>query len=585
MRKLFRKSKKEYVIMDILIGLLLIALIVVGENAFFHYFTSIEEYLLFVIPTGSELDLLLNQYTITFLIISLLSLLSGNRECIYWVDILEYKIILPLHRNFISLTIYSFLSMLAGTVAYIMCDKLLVLEFFVYDVVILIILTLKMVGVYFGKAKIQQRLYKEIIKDVRRYLNDKDEKTFDTVSDKLNGMYEKAYQLAQDGQFNEIIKTDLRLLIDLTKLMPEEYDEQLVKLIYNCLQKIIMLFSENPEILLNELFESKKVMQYADDTHTEIILNSAMCAFFESVLSKHEYRVSYDSWISHTYNILVDAYQKVEDDLEHTLVVSEGYEYRNLLVDIWHNPIEKSPELDISRTIMEIDKTVEIMKSRLIHYSKLIYENSPFLFFSIVSEKKLSVQIQREMELFQLVCRHGDMAGAKRVCRNMCKQMHIFKIEKYFAEYDKYQYMPNIMEGLDETVQASPFDKESFYRMNDRFLGMLRYAAMEAKTPEIVECLLGVLNEEMIMIGNRVAREANQYPLLINQENIENLFYSVTLSGFELTELLEAIEREYALYYGIILWLRKIKPLCEGGYNLSDYEPHMRVNLSEFDFY
>ena len=89
--------------------------------------------------------------------------------------------------------------MLAGTIAYVMCDKLSVLTFFFYDVVILIILTFKMVGVYFGKAKIQQKLYNEIIKDVRCYLDVKDEKTFDAVSDKLNGMYEKAYQLAQDG--------------------------------------------------------------------------------------------------------------------------------------------------------------------------------------------------------------------------------------------------------------------------------------------------------------------------------------------------------------------------------------------------
>ena len=76
-----------------------------------------------------------------------------------------------------------------------------------------------------------------------------------------------------------------------------------------------MLFSENPEILLNELFERKKAMQYAADTQTETILNSAMCDFFESVLSKHEYKVAYDSWIEKTYNILAEAYQRVEDDL------------------------------------------------------------------------------------------------------------------------------------------------------------------------------------------------------------------------------------------------------------------------------
>lgn len=585
MRKIISKSKREYVVKDIIIGILLVGMILVGETVFFRYFKSIEEYLLLVIPEGSELDLLLNQYTITFLIISLLSLLSGNRECIYWVDILEHKLILPLHRNFISLTIYSFLSMLAGTIAYVMCDKLLVLEFFFFDVVILIILTMKMVGVFFEKAKIQQRLYDEIIKDLRRYLNEKDEKTFATVSNKLNGMYEKAYQLAQDGKFNEIIKTDLQLLIDLTKVLPMEYDEKLVKLIYNIFQKIIMLFSENPEILLNELFESKKAMQYAGDIQTETILNSAMCVFFESVLSKHEYKVSYDSWIANTYNILVEAYQRVEDDLEHTLVVSEGYEYHNLLVDIWYNPVEKNSEVGISITFLELDDKVTIMKSRLIYYSKLIYENSPFLFFSIVSKKKLSIQIQREIELFQIICRHGEMVGAKRACKNICEQMHIFKISKYFTEYDEYKNMPNKIEGVDEEVQVQKFDKEEFYRINDRFLAMLSYAAIEIRTPEIVECLLGILNDEIIFISNKVVNEADKYPMLINSENMEKLFYNIRLLGFELTKLLETIEREYFMYNGIILWINKIKPLCEGGYNLSDYELYMRVNISEFDFY
>ena len=585
MRKIISKSKREYVIQDILIGILLVGIVLLGESIFFHYFGCVEDYLLLVIPDGSELDLLLNQYTITFLIISLLSLLSGNRECIYWVDILEHKIILPLHRNFISLTIYSFLSMLAGTIAYVMCDKLSVLTFFFYDVVILIILTFKMVGVYFGKAKIQQRLYNEIIKDVRCYLDVKDEKTFDAVSDKLNGMYEKAYQLAQDGKFNEIIKTDLQLLIDLTKIIPTEYDEKLVKLIYNNFQKIIMLFSENPEILLNELFERKKAMQYAADAQTETILNSAMCAFFESVLSKHEYKVAYDSWIEKTYNILAEAYQRVEDDLEHTMIVSDGYEYHNLLVDIWYNPVEKNPYVDVERVFLEIDDKVKIMKSRLIYYSKLIYENSPFLFFSVVSKKPMSKQIQKEMELFSLICEHGELAGAKRACKNMCNQMPIFMLSKYFAEYEEYINMPSVIEGMDEEVQEPIFDKEKFYEINDRFLTMLRYAAFESRSPEIIEYLLGILNSEIVLNSNKICNGADKYPMLINSENIDALFYNVRLKGFELNKLLETIEQEYEMYKGIMLWINKIKPLCEGGYNLSDYALYARANISEFDFY
>ena len=585
MSKINKQTKKEYLISDIIIGILLIGIIFIGGKIVFHYNNNIEEYLLQIIYTGSELDLLLNQYTITFLIISLLSLLSGKHEYIYWIDILEYKIILPSHRNFISLTIYSFLSMLAGTLAYFMCDRLLVLEFFIYDVTILIILTFKMVGVYFGKAKIQQKLYNEIIKDVKHYINTKEDKTFNVVSEKLNGIYEKAYQMAQDGKFDEIIKTDLQLFIDLTQFIPTEYDEKLVKLIYNNLQKIIMLFCNNPEILLNELFENKKATQYANTSQTDIILNSTMCAFFESVLSKHEYKVAYDSWIAKTYNMLVEAYQRVEDDLMQTLEISENFDYHSLIVYIWYNPAEKQCEPNIQKTLSKIDDKFNIMKSRLIYYSKLIYENSPFLFFNIISKNKLSTEIQRELELFKLVCRHGEIDNSRNVCRNICNQMHIFMISKYFAEYNDYKNIPDKIEGMGDVIQIQRFDKDKFYRINDKYLALLRYAAIEAKSPEIVEWLLGLLNDEIITIIYKITCEANKYPLLINNDNKEKLFNNVKISGFELPKILELIEREYYMYNGIILWIKKIKPLYEGNYNLSEYKMDMRINISKFDFY
>jgi hypothetical protein len=160
----------------------------------------------------------------------------------------------------------------------------------------------------------------------------------------------------------------------------------------------------------------------------------------------------------------------------------------------------------------------------------------------------------------------------------------VLTLSEYFAEYDAYKNMPDLIDGMDEEDQEQKFDKEEFYRINNRFLAMLSYAAIEIRNPEIVESLLGILNNEIISIILKVVKEADKYPMLINSENIENLYYNVRLLGFELIKLLETIEREYSMYNGIILWISKIKPLCEGKYNLSDYELHMRVNISEFDF-
>lgn len=592
------RIRKGFTATDVMLGTAMVLLCGLAVKGMCMYVPGARSFLYGIISADSMLDLLLNQYTITFLIVSLLSLLSGNCECIYWVNILEQKIIKPLHRNFISLTIYAFLSMFAGTLAYIVKDLVLVITYFFMDACILVVLTLKMVGVFFGKAKIQRSLHREIVDEVRGYLETKDTDKLNSISTKLNGMYENAYRLSKDGKYEEILKTDFQLLVDLIKLLPDQYDERLVKALYDTLSKIVNLYAQDPEILLSEISgkDPEKGLKYKKQT--EMIIQCALCSLFEIILSNREYRVAYDRWLEDIYIILSDAYKKIDEELNCTIIFrsDEGFEYHNLLVDVWNTPLKvlKNAEEHI---VTRIENNVASIRGKLVHFARLLYVNSPSLFFDIVSRNGMDRTVQRHLELLKLVCRHDAMPNAIMTCRMMCRRMHLLKVCKYLEQYEIYSKMPTEVQGIH---MEHPFDKKDFYELNPLFEAMLRYAAFGAKSPEILECLLGELNSAVIKVciiieGERADSpmemermlfgiQNEKHPMLINDQTWEDLYTNMKMTGMAPEQLMADIETEYAGYAGIMDYVRKPKPLCAGNYDLSGFRKDQRVNKAEFGF-
>ena len=81
--------------------------------------------------------------------------------------------------------------------AFFIENNILVLIFFILDVILLVFLTFRMTSVYFGKERLRQNLYSKLEKEIKAYLYELDEEKRQQIVDKLNGVYENATKLAE----------------------------------------------------------------------------------------------------------------------------------------------------------------------------------------------------------------------------------------------------------------------------------------------------------------------------------------------------------------------------------------------------
>lgn len=111
-------------------------------------------------------DLLMSQIGNTLIVLSLTSVLSTNFGQVYWVDIRETKLIEPFWGCFIGITIYLLTGLIFSGISYMMSFPIGVIVSFISMTLLLIILTFKMISIYFGKDKLKKQLhieYKKII--------------------------------------------------------------------------------------------------------------------------------------------------------------------------------------------------------------------------------------------------------------------------------------------------------------------------------------------------------------------------------------------------------------------------------------
>ena len=93
------------------------------------------------------------QLSLTFITISVMSVLSDKSVIIYWENVAEAKLIRPLLCSFASFTAYSIAATVGAGIS-VLCDNdLAFCVFFAANVIVLILLTLTMVDVYYGRDR------------------------------------------------------------------------------------------------------------------------------------------------------------------------------------------------------------------------------------------------------------------------------------------------------------------------------------------------------------------------------------------------------------------------------------------------
>ncbi len=67
--------------------------------------------------------------------------------------------------------------------AFFIENNILVLIFFILDVILLVFLTFRMTSVYFGKERLRQNLYSKLEKEIKAYLYESDEETLCEIAE------------------------------------------------------------------------------------------------------------------------------------------------------------------------------------------------------------------------------------------------------------------------------------------------------------------------------------------------------------------------------------------------------------------
>ena len=142
------------------------------------------------------------QLSLTFISISVMSVLSDRSVIIYWQNVAQSKLIRPVFRSFASYTAYSIGTTVGAGISVILQKPLAFYIFFGINVLVLIGLTLTMVDVYYSREKKRKRLVQELQSDFSMYnatRKDTDEmRKMENISQALHSTY-KAAKRYQDN--------------------------------------------------------------------------------------------------------------------------------------------------------------------------------------------------------------------------------------------------------------------------------------------------------------------------------------------------------------------------------------------------
>lgn len=103
-------------------------------------------------------DLLLGQVANTLIVLSLTSVLSSNYGQVYWVDIKSKKLVEPFLFCFVGITTYLLTAIGCSIVSYTLGFMSGIMVSAVWTIFWLMVLTGKMIGIYFGRERLKKKL-------------------------------------------------------------------------------------------------------------------------------------------------------------------------------------------------------------------------------------------------------------------------------------------------------------------------------------------------------------------------------------------------------------------------------------------
>lgn len=107
-------------------------------------------------------EMFFTELSLAFLVISFVPLLSNKTESVYWVDIIQYRLIKPKHTSIVDISAYVFANLILSLVAFIFPElRSVLLISFVVTIFFLGFLSVKLLVSFFGVEHLKEELKKE----------------------------------------------------------------------------------------------------------------------------------------------------------------------------------------------------------------------------------------------------------------------------------------------------------------------------------------------------------------------------------------------------------------------------------------
>ena len=141
---------------------------------------------IFKIFDNKMVEFFLGQLSLTFITVSVLSILSDNKKVIYWSCIVEDRLIRPKFRNFYSFCAYGFVLLLFSFVAMVTGNYALLGIYFVMSMLIMVFLSLNMVDIYRNDSAKRIELQKQYERLVRSKNSERREERYKKIHSELH---------------------------------------------------------------------------------------------------------------------------------------------------------------------------------------------------------------------------------------------------------------------------------------------------------------------------------------------------------------------------------------------------------------
>ena len=122
-------------------------------------------------------DIFFTELSLVFLVISFVTLLANKTESVYWVDVIQYRLIKPDYTSVVDISSYIFANLILSLVAFVFSDlDNVMITSFVITIILLGFLCIKLLISFFGKEQLKDELvrdyeaaleYRKLVYDLR----------------------------------------------------------------------------------------------------------------------------------------------------------------------------------------------------------------------------------------------------------------------------------------------------------------------------------------------------------------------------------------------------------------------------------